>query len=72
MSIPFEKLAKLITLETGREKIAPGTLWEEIFTDSLEFLSFIQAAESLGKITDEAIANSSTVGELADAIIPAN
>ena len=41
----FNKLSKLITLETGYERVTPETTLEDLGIDSLEFLALIRAVE---------------------------
>ena len=48
------------------------TRLDDIFTDSLEYLEFTLELRELGHLSDEAIANSETLGDLANAIVHPN
>jgi acyl carrier protein len=66
----FEKLAKIVTLETGCEHVMPETRLDELGIDSLELLGLLLAVESGFGVTvpQEKIPTLETVGDIAAAI----
>ena len=45
---------------------------DHIFSDSLDYLQFTLELGKLGKVSDETIAHAGTIGDLIDALTPAN
>lgn len=69
----IEQIIDIATRETGREAgwIKPETQLEQLFEDSLEWISFIQSLrEEIGPLSDEKAQKAETIGELASAYIP--
>jgi len=55
--------------ETGKRELTTGHFLTDVFVDSLEFVSFIQALRDLGSLSEEAITKAETLGDLANAIV---
>lgn len=45
---------------------------KDIFSDSLEYISFIVALGKLGSLSDEAVSKAENLGDLADALVRPN
>lgn len=68
------KVIELAAEETGIEEkdINRETRLDRIFSDSLDYLQFTLALGQIGNISDEVIAHAGTIGDLIDALSPAN
>lgn len=64
-TVDFQSLAKLVTLETGRERITADTSIDELGVDSLEFVSLMQQiCEQFGDIPVERWGNLNTIADI--------
>jgi hypothetical protein len=70
----FEKVREIAAKEScvSQNDITYETRLDRVFTDSLEYLEFLQALAVLGEISNEVVARAETFGDLANALVPAN
>ena len=69
-----KQVIALAAEESGAEEsaITRESRLDQIFSDSLDYLQFTLVLGRIGNVSDEVIAHAETIGDLIDALTPAN
>lgn len=70
----IDRVIQIAAEELGKPECSMtyDTKVKDIFSDSLEYISFIVALGKLGSLSDEAVSRAECLGDLANAIVLAN